>query len=365
MSEEVFKDTTTSEDRIKNPYFHIDPGFINHRECFSAIGSQQLVIFEQYRKQGDDHYSSLFNDHLLVDIVLNFAKRAKIQTLGETLQNPQIGTLFSSTETLEGNEDVYEEDRRVRNRVLLPYNYDKEVYLEFSTRHFLAETGQVEQSIRCSASVIGKIRTVSDVEIIIYPLIMGAPTFKHTQNEKISVSVDLAWYGYRWYEIYPEDIDEFSGCKVVEVVSDDEWMRYMGQIPEQEVKKRLAEILADPIVKDWGGELADHFSTIHLNGRATTAAFLLKGPTYFREMTPDILGARADQIYRLAQTPAQVLIVQHSHTIGSAVRATLRAFAVAPHNPRWYCLIEGKDTYRSTFAHIMLSFGNYESAQYP
>jgi hypothetical protein len=83
-----------------------------------------------------------------------------------------------------------------------------------------------------------------------------------------------------------------------------------------------------------------------LGGKRLTAAFLLKGPANFREMTPDMLGRRADQIYRLAQTPANLLVVQHCHQIGEAVRATLRAFAVAPHDPRRYCLMDGHDTYR-------------------
>jgi hypothetical protein len=76
-----------------------------------------------------------------------------------------------------------------------------------------------------------------------------------------------------------------------------------------------------------------------------TAAFLLKGPANFREMTPDLLGKRADQIFRLSQSPAKLLIVQHCHQIGEAVRSTLRAFAVTPHNPRRYCLINGKETF--------------------
>lgn len=96
-----------------------------------------------------------------------------------------------------------------------------------------------------------------------------------------------------------------------------------------------------------GGEQDDHFTaSLSVNGERSTAAFVLKGPADFREMTPEMLGKRADQVYRLSTTPAQILIVQHCHQIGEAVRATLRAFSVTPHNPRRYCLIDGKDTYR-------------------
>ena len=41
-----------------------------------------------------------------------------------------------------------------------------------------------------------------------------------------------------------------------------------------------------------------------------------------------------------------MLVVQHCHQIGEAVRATLRAFSVTPQHPRRYCLMDGKETYR-------------------
>ena len=121
----------------------------------------------------------------------------------------------------------------------------------------------------------------------------------------------------------------------------------MRVLPESEVKRHLADILGDLTKKDWGGEQNDHFtSSITLGNKRTTAAFLLKGPAKFEEMQPRHLGKNADQIYRLSACPASLLIVQHCHDIGEAVRATLRAFCVMPHNPRYYCLIDGKDTYR-------------------
>jgi hypothetical protein len=105
--------------------------------------------------------------------------------------------------------------------------------------------------------------------------------------------------------------------------------------------------LGDLPKSDWGGEQHDHFSaSLHLQGKRLTAAFVLKGPANFREMTLDLLGKRADQIYRLATSTAPLLVVQHAHDIGEAIRGTVRAFAVSPHHPRRYCLIDGKSTYK-------------------
>jgi hypothetical protein len=121
----------------------------------------------------------------------------------------------------------------------------------------------------------------------------------------------------------------------------------MSRISEAAFKQCLAEILGDSITRDWGGERSDHYAAhLHLQGKRVTAAFLLKGPARFRRMTLNSLGKQNDQIYRLAQEPAEVLVVQHCHDITTPVRATLRAFAVQPCRVRRYCLIDGRDSLR-------------------
>ncbi len=204
--------------------------------------------------------------------------------------------------------------------------------------------GFVDISQKTILSVVAGIHRITDTEIECRPLIMGAPSYEHPLNK--NVAIDLTWQGWDWYEIFPEDITEFA--KMKDVLSNSKaWLQIMKNLPEETIKQHFCEILGDSPKKDWGGEFDDHFSaSLHVGTRRITAAFLLKGPAQFREMTPDMLGKRADQIYRLASTPAELLIVQNSHHIGEAVRATLRAFAVTPHNPRHYCLIDGKDTYR-------------------
>jgi hypothetical protein len=99
----------------------------------------------------------------------------------------------------------------------------------------------------------------------------------------------------------------------------------------------------------------DHFSSnLLVGGQRKTAAFLLKGPTTFREMTLEMCGKRADQIYRLANSGADVSIVQHSHLIGEVVRATLRKMTVYPGGQCEYCFIDGQATYRILKAYSLL-----------
>jgi hypothetical protein len=86
---------------------------------------------------------------------------------------------------------------------------------------------------------------------------------------------------------------------------------------------------------------------LHIDGERVAGAFLLKGPAEFRPMTLNMLGKNNDQIVRLAQEPAELLVVQHCHDICPPVRATLRAFTIQPGTlDRRYCCIDGKDSLR-------------------
>jgi hypothetical protein len=132
----------------------------------------------------------------------------------------------------------------------------------------------------------------------------------------------------------------------------------MHHISEAAVKRCFSRLLGDAAAKDWGGETSDFFTAhLHLSGRRMTAAFLLKGPARFEPMTLRHLGKNSDQIVRLADEPAEVLIVQHCHDITPVVRKTIRAFAVQPSRLRRYCCIDGRDTLR-----LLHAYDLYEDA---
>ena len=164
------------------------------------------------------------------------------------------------------------------------------------------------------------------------------------------------WEAQTHFENLIEDFDQFKKIANVDKPTSVEPMRHVSEFA---FKSCLAKILGDPTKKDWGGEMSDHF-TGNLNlvgGRRVTGAFLLKGPAKFRPMTLNQLGKNNDQIFRLSQEPADVLFVQHCHEIESAVRATLRAFAVQPGRPRRYCLIDGRDS-----LWLLQAYGLYDEA---
>ena len=188
----------------------------------------------------------------------------------------------------------------------------------------------------------------------IEPMVIGRPWFDHPRNGEDSSR--LMWLGDSFGELLPEDIDQFSRMREVEVESEDEWMSAMRALPERKVKEAIANLLSEPTKKDWPGESNDHFSAnVLVHGRRRTAAFLLKGPSDFREMTLDMCGKRADQIHRMVDSDADVSVVQHAHLIGNVVRRTLRELTIQPGNSRRkYCLIDGQATYRILKAHSLI-----------
>ena len=338
----------------KDPYLHIDPGFINFRKCASIFRLAAVQRIVERRVQMPRKHGVML-DHQLVELVLTFCKANEVGTLAEVLRKPKVGDIFCSIETMRGNSKVWREDR-VRFPMLLPFRSERRVLAEFGTGHFVADTGQTEAGMKSKSAMIGEVARVSDREVTIYPVIMGRPTLDHGNNR--TVGIDLSWEGPSWYQTPVELIDEFAACRGQPLPPPEEWEQVMRTLPEAAVKQAICKMLGERPVSDWGGELNDLFTAaIHLGGRRSTAAFVLKGPAggrKFKKMTPSMLGKNGDQIFRLAQSPAQLLVVQHCHLVDEAVRSTLAAFAMNMAHPRRYCVIDGRDTYRLLKAYDLI-----------
>jgi hypothetical protein len=203
-------------------------------------------------------------------------------------------------------------------------------------------------------AAIAELSHVDGSRVVFHPLVMGGPWLTDGETELAPFAAP-EWFSYDYFEVFTEDIDEFEKVREHPLPTD---ISVMAQISEAAVKSCLAEILGDPTRPDWGGEQSDHFSAhVHLASRPVSAAFLLKGPARFEPMRLDNLGKRNDQIVRLADEPAQLLVVQHCNEITPPVRKTLRAFAVHPGHPRRYCLMDGRDTLR-----VLETYGFVERA---
>ena len=344
-----------AELRIKDVFHHIDMGFLNRRLCLTALPPKVRAWYIEHEKPGTDHMTVLGNDHLLVTVLLDVCEAIEAPTLVEALTLGKSRQLFRSTERLAPCPELYEA-ARVDHEVELDVDFGKPVRIVYHTEHLVSSTGKMtlhEGSGRGYVqSMVGLLYNKPD-RFEIEPLVIGSPWFDHPRNG--DDSGELMWLGQDFGEILPEDIDQFSRMKDVQVTTTDEWLRVMGSLPEVTVKKAFGTLLSEPTKSDWGGESNDHFSSsVSIGGRRKTAAFLLKGPANFREMSLDMCGKRADQIHRLVDSGADISVVQHCHLIGEIIRRTVRNLTVYPGRPRKYCLIDGQATYRILKAYSLL-----------
>lgn len=352
MNEAFFlRDELSSEQRTADLELTIDPGFVHHRKIATVIGPNGMAHVDAAiakLPELPDWMRRVRIDHIYTEAMVLYCSALEIPTLMHFLSSRK-GTLFCSTVELEPVPDLYTVERAV-SRVITPGIDEPLVELEYSTKHVVADTTRLELGKGGPVAVIAQLHQFADGRLVFHPLLMGAPWLNDRSAKKVLTGPE--WFSYDFFEVFPEDIDEFRLVREVELPDKFDVMK---DISESAFKQCLGEILGDATGKDWGGETSDHFAAhLHLNGKATTGAFLLKGPARFTPMGLNHLGKNNDQLYRLAQEPAHLLLVQHCHDITSPVRATLRAFAVQPGAPRRYCLIDGRDSLRILTAYGLL-----------
>lgn len=116
------------------------------------------------------------------------------------------------------------------------------------------------------------------------------------------------------FRLFIEDIDSFRKVRDVNpsLVSDVVKDGYFD-VAEDVVQMALERILDVPFhKKDWGGELNDLYTAnVRVNGVRRSTAFLLKGNGLkTKEMKIKDCGSNGDQLLRLCNSPANLLIIQ-------------------------------------------------------
>lgn len=351
-----FRSTVSPEDRALDLVMRIDPGFVNHRLAAAILGTKgmEIVDYNTERLPADlpPPLRQVRIDNLIADILLKSCEVTGVPTLRAALSEPRGGiVVIAATEELGPCPDIFEAERG-RNQIKLEGFDGIDAVLEYSVANVWSDTSKFELNKGCTRAFVGTLEWSDERSVIVRPAVMGPP-WVDTQTP--DPDMRWPWYSYDYFEHFIEDIDEFSAVRD-EPTPDS--VDELEAISERAFKTCLGEILGDNVVADWGGEQADHYSAhVRVAGKRHTAAFLLKGPARFQPMTLNSLGKNNDQICRLTQTPASLLVVQHCHDIAPAVRQTLRAFAVQPGAPRRYMLIDGRDSLR-----LLRAYGKVQHA---
>jgi len=319
----------------------VDPGFVHHRKIQTILQEQGTAIINKQianiSPSTPEWQKNVVIDHIYTRTLLDFCKVNGINTLEQILLQ-QRGRLFCSIVKLKPCKYLYDKPRAVLEAE--PFE-GSNLIVEF---HITTSrvTGDTLRSHLCDGgefAIVAEQFGLDGNRLIFNPLIIGFPYLEDIETG------NLSWDRYSdYYNLHLEDFDEFSRVKEHTMPVQFEIMK---EVKEPVFKAALGKILHESTYEDWGGEASDFLTShLHVKGKRIRAAFLLKGPARFSPMTVKHLGKNGDQIVRLAHEPADVLIVQHCHDITSPVIETLKIFATQPSNPRFYCLVDGRESLR-------------------
>lgn len=218
---------------------------------------------------------------------------------------------------------------------------DSRLTFNFHHEHLTSNSSWSELVGQKRMFMFGLVQEFKENEITAIPYIIG----NFISNG--SVKPVGNFFG-NYCEVHIDRIDNFSSVINYNPRRTKDSLEDLRKIPEKDVKQAFAEIINEPhIPKDWGGESSDLFSSfVSIDGKRISSAFAFKGPAKFRPMTMAELGKNGDQISRLYDEPADLLILQHCNEITNPVRKNMRAYAQQVGNTRICCIIDGHDTLR-------------------
>lgn len=218
--------------------------------------------------------------------------------------------------------------------------FNKTLKVFYRPIHLTSASSWVKLTGHTDLMVIGVVDAINSDEIIAKPLVMADVVYDNWDCVSQSHNLNKG-------EIHVDSIDSFKLIKDQPQPHKNE-LNLLKSISETDIKKAFAEIIDEQAVpNDWGGEKSDLFSThVEFNNERISTAFLFKGPSAFHPMKAKDLGKNGDQIDRLFNEPATLLILQHCHIVTNPIRSQMRAYASQVGNLRLFCIINGYDTLR-------------------
>jgi hypothetical protein len=211
----------------------------------------------------------------------------------------------------------------------------------FNPRHMTCNSAFGQLSGTKSQFVLGYVQRVTDDEVELRPIAIARRWLRPAPDLDIGDPGDPA-------HVTPRAVDQFAGVNFAQRLTKKD-LQVLRTVSEATVKTAFAELLGEPeIPKDWGGEQFDlwTFNRLTVEGQPLRTAIAFKGPAKFHPMRIADLGKNGDQIDRLAQTAADLIVVQHCNAITAPVVNMLRVYAENPRHPRRYMTIDGYDTLR-------------------
>jgi hypothetical protein len=230
------------------------------------------------------------------------------------------------------------EDTRATFSAKLQSAPDVRIHGDYNPTRLTCSTAKGQLSGTHRQFVVGYVQDATVEAIEIRPIVIASRWAQPSPEIEDYYPVEACY-------LSPGAVDQFAAVDFSLPMTKAD-LNVLKNIPEAVVKTAFAEILGEPDVpKDWGGEQFDLWTTrLSVEGQQLRAAFLFKGPAEFKPMTISSLGKNGDQIDRLSSTAADVLVIQHCHSITAPVVNMARVYASDPRHPRRYLTIDGYDT---------------------
>lgn len=305
--------------------------YYNKQRICELLGASAPNFLMPYQEA--HHFSRIMKEYL-------FNRNHNISDLGSLLLSNQIKQRLPFTIVHDFYGRALSRKDETQRAIWCKLNTAPQYKLvvQFNSDHITSSTGRHVLGGRVSAKfVFAYIGNITDNVITAHPYVI-ADLVEEETNE-------IGSFVENFGELGLDKFDAFSGINSSEMIKD---TKILKDIPEQNIKQYFADIIGEPsIPKDWGGEKSDLLSDrVLVNGQRQSVAFCFKGPSVFKKLEISDLGKNGDQIMRLFEEPANILVQQHCCSISSAVRNHMRSMANRPGNFRRYAVIDGYDTVR-------------------
>ncbi|WP_183093193.1 hypothetical protein [Nocardioides stalactiti] len=325
----------------------LESWFLHHDLVFKVLGAERAAQLSLQMPHMDQAFARARTRNLLEGALALAFQALEVPSLNELHLKGElaVGRLIWLEQSLHfrGIEDAYYKSKRdsLDHRGLVWGKLATDPTLEFEAEvnasRVTSDTGAHLMSHTRKGFMLAFIDDAGEGRISLRAVAVGQRLFSYG-NRVISQAIgDVA-------HVWPQQVDQFKDVDFSRGAASD--LDMLRTVPEEAVKNWFAEIVGQSEVpKDWGGEQYDLWTRfLSIDGEPVRAAIAFKGPAAFRPMQIADLGKNGDQIQRLAESPADLLVVQHCHTITSRVEHMLRTYATSPALVRKYMLIDGYAT---------------------
>ena len=325
----------------------LEAWFLHEKLVFSLLAEQELTSLRQRLPDAADPRAETMRTELFERALTAYLERSAVASLIEAHSRGElhVGQLAWLDQVLsfKGMSAALEAiGRGARGTATFSASLatDKSIRVrgEYNVARLTSNTASDVLSGTKRQFVLGYVDGIAAGEIELRPVVIATRRLRPVPEIPV-------WYGDDPSWVTPAAIDQFAGVDFRQRLERPD-LDILKGVPEEDVKIAFAEIFGEPeIPDDWGGEQFDLWTAkVSVQGRPLRAAIAFKGPAKFRPMTIATLGKTRDQIARLAQTAADLMIVQHCHHITPPVVNMLKTYANNPRNPKRYMTIDGYDT---------------------